>query len=199
MAWLSGWGFRKEITIQDTNVDSNLTDFPCYVKIDADADFHEARADGYDIRFTQSDGETLLKYEREYWTGGNGSVATAHFWVKIPSILSTGGATFYVYYGKAGASDGEDAQNVCDANFQAVYHLKESGVTVYDSTSNNNDFGSETGNPTYQQTGKVNYGITFDDNDYLTGTDVAQDAISCLLYTSPSPRDQRGSRMPSSA
>ena len=25
------------------------------------------------------------------------------------------------------------------------------------------------------------------------------DATSCLLYTSPSPRDQRGSRMPSSA
>ena len=24
-------------------------------------------------------------------------------------------------------------------------------------------------------------------------------ALSCLLYTSPSPRDQRGSRMPSSA
>ena len=26
-----------------------------------------------------------------------------------------------------------------------------------------------------------------------------EDAIYCLLYTSPSPRDQRGSRMPSSA
>ena len=26
-----------------------------------------------------------------------------------------------------------------------------------------------------------------------------QDMIDCLLYTSPSPRDQRGSRMPSSA
>ena len=26
-----------------------------------------------------------------------------------------------------------------------------------------------------------------------------QEPISCLLYTSPSPRDQRGSRMPSSA
>jgi len=26
-----------------------------------------------------------------------------------------------------------------------------------------------------------------------------QEAIACLLYTSPSPRDQRGSRMPSSA
>ena len=26
-----------------------------------------------------------------------------------------------------------------------------------------------------------------------------QDVLNCLLYTSPSPRDQRGSRMPSSA
>ena len=29
--------------------------------------------------------------------------------------------------------------------------------------------------------------------------DLAYDYTSCLLYTSPSPRDQRGSRMPSSA
>ena len=28
---------------------------------------------------------------------------------------------------------------------------------------------------------------------------VIEDFKSCLLYTSPSPRDQRGSRMPSSA
>ena len=29
--------------------------------------------------------------------------------------------------------------------------------------------------------------------------DIASNVSSCLLYTSPSPRDQRGSRMPSSA
>ena len=28
---------------------------------------------------------------------------------------------------------------------------------------------------------------------------VEGDSVTCLLYTSPSPRDQRGSRMPSSA
>ena len=38
----------------------------------------------------------------------------------------------------------------------------------------------------------------------LEGTEIAKlieefHLISCLLYTSPSPRDQRGSRMPSSA
>ena len=119
-------GFRKEITIQDTNVDSNLTDFPCYVDVSNDADFHEARADGYDIRFTSSDESTLLKYEREYWTGGNGSAATAHFWVKVPSILASGGATIYCYYGDADASDGEDAANVWDSNFKAVWHMNQS-------------------------------------------------------------------------
>ena len=31
------------------------------------------------------------------------------------------------------------------------------------------------------------------------GVDVNEPAYTCLLYTSPSPRDQRGSRMPSSA
>ena len=75
-------GFRKKITIQNANIDSNETDFPVFVDITADADFHEARADGYDIRFTTSDESTLLKYERLDWTGGNGSAATAHFIVK---------------------------------------------------------------------------------------------------------------------
>ena len=31
------------------------------------------------------------------------------------------------------------------------------------------------------------------------GADVIELGVPCLLYTSPSPRDQRGSRMPSSA
>ena len=36
--------------------------------------------------------------------------------------------------------------------------------------------------------------------DILAGTRVLlEDRFACLLYTSPSPRDQRGSRMPSSA
>ena len=33
----------------------------------------------------------------------------------------------------------------------------------------------------------------------LSGNHAVQHAKACLLYTSPSPRDQRGSRMPSSA
>ena len=44
--------------------------------------------------------------------------------------------------------------------------------------------------------------ITMDDltNDEIVEIlDAADRLLPCLLYTSPSPRDQRGSRMPSSA
>ena len=34
---------------------------------------------------------------------------------------------------------------------------------------------------------------------HIKSTTKAQQGLYCLLYTSPSPRDQRGSRMPSSA
>ena len=36
-------------------------------------------------------------------------------------------------------------------------------------------------------------------NDYSSTVKNADIVLCCLLYTSPSPRDQRGSRMPSSA
>ena len=66
-----------------------------------------------------------------------------------------------------------------------------------------------------RKTGKVKYtgtraDLVFGSNSILRGLaefyaesdskeKFVNDFISCLLYTSPSPRDQRGSRMPSSA
>ena len=40
--------------------------------------------------------------------------------------------------------------------------------------------------------------IEIDNDEYFIDI-VSGEIINCLLYTSPSPRDQRGSRMPSSA
>lgn len=173
MAWLTGWGFRKELTIQHANVDGNLTDFPVYVFIDADADFHESLANGHDIRFTESDGDTLLKYERMYWTGGNGAAATAHFWVKVPTILAAGGTTIYIYYGKVGAADGEDAANVWDANFKGIWHFEEAAGHPQDSSGNANHADDEVIS-NYQQAGKIHYSIDLDGtNDYVRVPDSA--------------------------
>jgi len=81
MAWLTGWTYRKKITIDETKVDADLTDFPVLVKLTStNFDFSKARSDGYDIRFTSSDGTTLLKYERERHDATN---QVAEYWVKI--------------------------------------------------------------------------------------------------------------------
>ena len=45
----------------------------------------------------------------------------------------------------------------------------------------------------------VAHNIMGDSESALIALNKAIDVFSCLLYTSPSPRDQRGSRMPSSA
>ena len=161
VGWLAGWSYRKAITIDNANVDSDLTDFPLLVKITADADIGDgAQADGDDIRFTDSGGTTLLPYEEESWTGGAGNDATADFWVKVPTVATAADSTIYAYYGKSDAADGQDAMNVWDSNFKGVWHLPN-GTTlgVLDSTSNANN---GTINGVVATAGKVDGAGSFD-------------------------------------
>jgi len=66
MAWLTGWSYRQKLTLDSSKVDSDCSDFPVKVVFDKDNfAFAHALETGNDIRFTSSDGETLLKYERE--------------------------------------------------------------------------------------------------------------------------------------
>ena len=66
MAWLTGWSYRKKLTVDHSKVDSDCSDFPVKVIFDEDNfAFAHALETGNDVRFTASDGETLLKYERE--------------------------------------------------------------------------------------------------------------------------------------
>jgi len=107
MSWLSGWAYRRAITITEQS-GSTLTDYQ--VRIDLNSsnfDFSKANADGRDIRFTADDGETLLSYYIEKWDDVN---EEAIIWVKVPSIPANGSVTIYMYYGNPSAvseSDGE--------------------------------------------------------------------------------------------
>lgn len=66
MAWLTGWSYRKKLTVDHSKVDSDCSDFPVKTIFDGDNfAFAHALETGNDVRFTASDGETLLKYERE--------------------------------------------------------------------------------------------------------------------------------------
>ena len=56
------------------------------------------RPDYADIRFTASDGVTLLDYWMEYPDGLSGWLSSMIFWVKIPYDLSSTSQTIYMYY-----------------------------------------------------------------------------------------------------
>ena len=160
---VADWSYRKQITISSANVDADLTNFPLYVKISNDADIGaSALVSGYDIRFTASDGVTLLDYERESWSGGGGSPATGNFWVKAPTIGSWSNTTIYIYYGNSGAADGQNPTAVWDSNFKGVWHLGENAAnhTAADSTNGNNA-AAQQNTSVLHTTGTVDGAFTF--------------------------------------
>ena len=149
-SWLSGWSYRKKIVISKSKVDADLTDFPLLVKLNADtAVGTKGLSTGYDLRFTSSDGTTLLAYERESFAVSS-SKATANIWVKVPTITTASDTVIYMYYGKADAVDGASQSNVWNSNYTAVWHLNETGTNpqVFDATSNNTDSTSQVWTPT---------------------------------------------------
>ena len=161
-SWLSGWGYRKKITISNSNVDSDLSNFSVLVKISADVNLSSALATGYDIRFADSTGNNLLKYEREGWSGGNGSAVTATFWVKVPAVSHSNSTTIYIYYGNSGATDVSDPANVWDNDFIGVWHMADSASNknVISSTATGNGL-AKANTSTKTIAGKVDKALNF--------------------------------------
>lgn len=89
-SYAGGAGYKGIVILKYTT--SSLTDYQVKVTVPYDSNMN---TDFSDVRFTSSDGSTLLSYWREKYT----SSSTATFWVKVPSIAS-GANTIYMYYGK---------------------------------------------------------------------------------------------------
>lgn len=187
--WLSGWSSRKMITISSTDVGStDLSNFPLLVKVTADSDLSTALSSGNDIRFTSSDGVTLLSYERESWAGGSGDPGTGVFWVKVPTISYTSDTIIYIYFGNASASTnwttttGVDADTTncaspmtpaqctwkegASQNFAGVWHLKDLS-SLNDSTINGNNCTNS--GASANSSGKISGAVSFNgSSSYLS-------------------------------
>ena len=78
---LLNFKYYKTITIDSSKIDDTLTNFPVLVTLDS-SNFSrgsEIRADGYDIKFTNTS-DTLLDFERVRWTNENlGTNLNAHY------------------------------------------------------------------------------------------------------------------------
>lgn len=108
------WGHRTELTIINEGNNYSLTDYQVQFNIDTKIyiDQSQMQADGDDIRFTDSDGTTLLPY---YIISG---INTNHtrLYVKIPSISANNNKAIYMYYGNSGATPYQNFDNTFTKN-----------------------------------------------------------------------------------
>lgn len=190
-AYLGGWGQRIAVTIDQTRVDSNLTDFPILLYLSEDsgingadltAVFNELGSDAnrQKIAVTTADGVTECYVEIEKWDTAN---REAVLWVKVPQISGSVDTRLYLYYdrdhanntARVGDSGTVVARNVWNNGYKLVQHLGESGSgssgEYKDSTANNHHgtggAGSKTAVPT-RVAGKIGDAQRFDgSNDYI--------------------------------
>lgn len=165
MGWYdSNWLYRQKITIDNTKVAGDLTDFPVAIQIDSANDvFNKALASGNDILFTASNGTTKLKHELSVYDN-----ATPLLIAFVKTNLSGSNDTIiYMYYGYSKADDQSDKNNVWDTNFKGVWHLEEDpsggAECILDSTSNGYT-GTPEGSMTSGDliTAKIGKGIDFE-------------------------------------
>ena len=144
--WNCSWSYCKKITIDSTKVQSGQTDFPVLIYRSSDDDLKaNAQSDGSDIAFVDANNATQYKHEIEKYDSSTGELVA---WVKVSSLSSSSDTILYMYYGNPTCGSQQDLTNSWDSNFEMVQHLNESGATLYDSTSNNND-GTKNATPTF--------------------------------------------------
>ncbi len=118
--WDHSWLYRKPINVTD-NSGSTLSNYQ--VKLIIDHVASKMNPDFSDLRFTDSDQVTLIPYWVEKYTASVSAVA----WVNVPSILSSGNRTIYMYYGNIAATSA--------SNGTATFEFFDDFETVYDGPS----------------------------------------------------------------
>ncbi|HRN70311.1 MAG TPA: DUF2341 domain-containing protein, partial [Candidatus Woesebacteria bacterium] len=171
--WNYSWAYRKQLFFDNTNsnlgtTSETLTDFPVLVKLTQNNfNFNEAKNDGSDIRFLDADNKTPLSYEIEKWDKDS---KQAFIWVKVPQIeRDSNSDSMFFYYGNPQATDSQNVTGTWNANYAGVWHLKEQGITTYDSTSNENH-GTKVSSthPQYTSSGQIDGAQNFNGvSDYI--------------------------------
>ena len=190
---LSTFNYRKQISINASMVDSDLSNFPVLVSITDNDLKNNADTTGYDIIFTSSEinwekgiFSDILPHEIEKWDSSTGELVA---WVKLDEVNSTTNTTFYMYYNSICKSDKQNTSGVWDDNYRAVYHMNDiTTSTIRDSTANLNN-GTKTGANSPQETdGFIAKAQDFPDDceiNISTGFSDIRDAVTVEVWIKP--------------
>ncbi|MEM4773003.1 MAG: DUF2341 domain-containing protein [Nanoarchaeales archaeon] len=192
--------YRIPITIKE-NSGNNLTDYQILVTLDTASLISQGkmRSDCGDIRFTDSDGITLLNY----WIEPNTcNTENTRIWVKVPYIPASSTKTIYLYYGNPEATSLSNVKDVFIREIDGlVLYLpfdEGSGTIAYDYSGNNNHGtiynGTQVcaGNSTYNTTcpqwvdGKFGKALSFDGvDDYVELEGFCYQQMTLFFWVNP--------------
>ena len=193
----SNWLYRKKITINASQVMANESNFPVLATTTDSALAYSsfggkvASSSGADIIVTDSDGATLLDFDREYYSSSTGEIV---LWIKT-DISSTTNKDLYIYYGNVAIDqDYASSTAVWSNNFKAVWNMGQNldGTSneVIDSTGNLYDGTSYGGMSSSNFVdSKIGYGYNFNgSSNYValdmgyTGTNAISEMTACSWF-----------------
>lgn len=163
-AWDGNWLNYRVITIDSTQIDDNLYNFPMLVVLDNSTGDYSFIANGADIRFANMDNDTEFYYEIEKFD----NTGNTYVWVNISECLTSGtDYQFLIYYRNKGASDAQDRHSLWHSQYKLVYHMNDTAATaaLKDSTTNNNDATLSAGDPKERREFQVGYCMEFNQSD----------------------------------
>jgi hypothetical protein len=169
-----GWHYRKQITIDHTQVLDDLAHFPVLIST-TDTDLSQkAQADGGDIMFMNDIGvSTRVHHDLESFTSSSGSLIA---WVDIPAVSSSTDTVFYMYYGNPYCINQAYPEKTWDAGYQGIWHLIESIGTRYDSTIHHKDCTAS--GTTHTNSAKIGGGEIFNERADSIYTNTNIDSMS---------------------
>src|SRR5215471_8888616 len=138
--WNTDWTYRKKITIDESAMGGALSQDPGRVPLlvrlhDGIFKFSDAKEDGTDLRFVDSDDKTPLKFHIDTY---DSLLGIALLWVDMPAIPAGGTRELYLYFGNAKAPNGADPRGTYDADTTLVYHFADRATPPRDETAYNN-------------------------------------------------------------
>lgn len=182
------YAHRMKIQFDGYTKGETLTNFPLLVTLhEGLEDFRYSdftSASGGDLRFTDADGTTELRFEVERWVTSGAS----HVWVQVPALAS--GGCIYAYWGRPGATvlPAFTTNGMAwSGAFRAVYHLHTNAAAdlFLDSTA----FGmTGTNSGTFDDTGLIGRGRDLNDfyNHHIrggAGLDLSNKSFSVSVWS----------------
>lgn len=148
-AWWSGTYTYKNQYFLNSTVTTDLVDYQYYIEIDTATLISAGKmnSDCSDLRIINESEDAVLYYEI---ANNTCNTATTGVWFNKPLLKSDNTSFIYLYYGNAGASDGQDPDNlwgVDNYKIRIPCDEEESTPFLYDSTnwSNHLTMGSGAG------------------------------------------------------